>query len=98
MRKTPIPEVPVFAESAPLRNPPARFGYRLSVLSITPVAALLLAPVAVVLLLAALRRYRADPKVEGRPQIVTGLIIATLAFVSNVAGAYCLAKGFGWLD
>jgi hypothetical protein len=97
MKKTPIPAVPLFAESAPRKNPVAIRAYRLGVIGMLPVVGLVLGPAAVVCGFIALSRYRANPKVEGMPQGRAAITLGTVSFLSNSLGLYCIAKGQGWL-
>jgi len=96
MQKTPIPEVPIFADSAPRKNPAARWAYRLAILSILPVVAVPLGAAAVVCGVVALARYRSNPKVQGFPQGMAAVLIGAVTLASNAAGLYCLGRGAGW--
>lgn len=98
MRKTPIPEVPIFADSAPRKNPPARWAYRLAIFSLFPLVGMPLGAAAFATGLVALTRYRQNPKIQGYPQAMAAVVIGLITFASNIAGVYCLARGLGWLS
>ena len=97
MRKTPIPDIPVFGDSSPRQNPLAQRAYRLAWRGIIPPLGAGLGAVAFVMGLVALRRYRANPRVQGYAQARTAILLGALEFPSHVMGLYCLARGFGWL-
>jgi hypothetical protein len=97
MRKTPIPDIPVFGDSSPRQNPLAQHAYRLSWRGIIPPLGMLVGPVAVVLGVVALRRYWANPKVQGYAQARTAIILGLLETPSHIMGLYCIARHFGWL-
>jgi hypothetical protein len=97
MEKTPIPDVPIFADSSPRKNPAARWAYRLAILSLVPIIAVPLGAAAVACGVVALARYRSNPKLQGYPQGMAAVLIGSVTSVSNAAGLYCLARGFGWV-
>jgi hypothetical protein len=96
MRKTPIPDIPVFGDASPRQNPLAQRAYRLSWRGVVPPLGVFMGPVAVVLGVVALRRYLANPKVQGYAQARTAIILGLLETPSHIMGLYCLARGFGW--
>jgi hypothetical protein len=98
MRKTPIPEVTIFGDSAPRENPLASLAYRLSVWSLVPVLGLILGILALIMGAIAWRRYLANPDIEGRSQAVAAVLLGTVSAVFQASGLYCLARGLGWLD
>lgn len=65
----------------PTRNPQALTAYYLAVASLLPVFGLVLAPLAIVLGVGGLRRYRADPAVSG----------VTHAWIAIIGGSIMLA-------
>src|SRR5262245_294857 len=98
MRKTPIPDIPIFGDASPRQNPLAQKAYRLSWRGLIPPIGMLLGPVAVVMGIIAMRRYRANPKVQGYAQAQTAILLGLLETPSHLIGVYCLGRAFGWLS
>lgn len=98
MRKTPIPDIPVFGDASPRQNPLAQQAYRLAWRGLFPPLGVFLGAVAFSMGLIALRRYWANPKVQGYAQARTAIILGLLEFPSHAMGLYCLARGFGWIS
>jgi hypothetical protein len=97
MRKTPIPDIPVFGDASPRQNPLAQRAYRLSWRGLVPPIGVIFGPLAFAMGFIALRRYRANPKVQGYAQARTAIILGLLETPSHLMGLYCLARAFGWL-
>jgi hypothetical protein len=98
MRKTPIPKVTIFGDSTPRENPLASLAYRLSVWSLVPIIGILLGILACITGQIAWRRYQANPDIEGRSQAIAAILLGSVNVALQIAGVYCLAIGFGWLD
>ncbi len=96
MRKTPIPDIPIFGDASPRQNPLAQQAYRLAWRGIIPPLGVALGAIALFMGIVALRRYRANPRVQGYAQARTAILLGVLEFLSHVGGLYCLARGFGW--
>lgn len=97
IRKTPIPQVPIFGDSTPYENPMARVAYRFALASLVPGLGWLFSLIALALGIVAFRRYKKNPDIEGRSQSSAAMYVGTTSFVFQSIGLYCIARGQGWL-
>ena len=85
----------VFGDFTPWRNPAAVYSYRVSLYGLTPLAGLLLGPIAIALGVVGRIKSR-QPEVYGKNFATAGIVIGTIDLVFNLAGTACLARGLGW--
>lgn len=97
MRKTPIPDIPTFGDPSPRLNPIAQAAYRMSWRGIVPPLGAVLGPIAIFMGMIAVRRYRANPKVQGYGQARVAIGLGLIQAATQIAGLYCIARHFGWL-
>jgi hypothetical protein len=62
----------------------------------TPILGVLLGPVAILLGVAGVIRYRRRPEVEGLNFAVAGVALGALDTLFNAAGIWCIGRGVGW--
>lgn len=97
MRKTPIPQVPIFGDSTPYENPMARWAYRFALASLIPGLGWPFSLVAVATGIVAFRRYKKNTDIEGRPQSTAAIYVGVTSFIFQSTGWYCITRGQGWL-
>ncbi len=86
----------MFGSFTPWKNPVAVYAYAVSLAGLTPALGVLLGPVAVLLGIFGVMRYRRRPEVLGLNFAVAGIVLGTLDTLFNAAGLLCLARGLGW--
>ena len=86
----------VFGDFTPWKNPLAVYSYRTSLYGFTPIAGLILGPVAILLGLIGRRRVARNPEVHGRNFANAGIVIGTIDLVFNAAGVALIGFGMGW--
>ena len=86
----------VFGSFTPWGNPAAVYAYGASLAALTPVAGLVLGPVAVLLGVVGLIAVRRKPDVRGGNFAVAGVILGALNTAFNAAGVWCVGRGVGW--
>jgi hypothetical protein len=97
IRKTPIPQVPIFGDNTPYENPLSLTAYRCSQLSLLPGLGWPFGLVGCVLGVIAYRRYKKNPDIEGRSQSAAAFYVGAISFILQSLGIYCIARGQGWL-
>lgn len=97
MRKTPIPEIPIFGDASPRQNPLALRAYRMAWFGMFPPLGTILGPLGFIFGIFALRAYRANPKIQGHAQARMAVLFGIIEGLSHWGGLFCLGRAFGWL-
>jgi len=81
----------------PENNRRARCAYICAILGLTPIAGLLLGPIAMFFGWLGYRAVKTEPASDGLGHAVVSIVLGALEFLTNGAGLVLLAIHYGWL-